>query len=252
MPHSSIIELDGAIGASAGRVLRNVSVPNATLYFANAVRDGLIRSGVEVVGPAVDIDDLDEPLDRTAASMDAETVSKRLTDIGTTMMKMSQNLYAETLLKTVGLQTSGVGSTAAGRAVLDSTLASWGVAAGEALEVDGSGLSRYNLVTPDALAIVLRHVYQDERLRDPFIATLPRAAVDGTLEDRMKGTPAADNLRAKTGSFSNARSVAGYLRTADGEPLEVVIMANNYGAPPRVVDDATDAILVALAKFSRR
>jgi D-alanyl-D-alanine carboxypeptidase len=46
--------------------------------------------------------------------------------------------------------------------------------------------------------------------------------------------------------------VAGYLRTADGEPLEVVIMANNYGASPRVIDDATDAILVALAKFSRR
>jgi D-alanyl-D-alanine carboxypeptidase/D-alanyl-D-alanine-endopeptidase (penicillin-binding protein 4) len=107
-------------------------------------------------------------------------------------------------------------------------------------------------VTPDALAIVLRHVYQDERLRDPFIATLPRAGVDGTLGGRMKGTPAADNLRAKTGSFSNARSVAGYLRTADGEPLEVVIMANNYGASPRVIDDATDAILVALAKFSRR
>jgi len=252
IPHSSTIEVDGAIAGSAGRVLRNVSVPNATLYFANAVRDGLIRSGIEVVGPAVDIDDLDAPLDRTAASTDAEMVSKRLTDIGTTMMKMSQNLYAETLLKTVGVQTSGVGSTAAGRAVVDSTLASWGVAPGEALEVDGSGLSRYNLVTADALAIVLRHVYQDERLRDPFITTLPRAGVDGTLGDRMKGTAAADNVRAKTGSFSNARSVAGYLRTADGEPLEVVIMANNYGASPRVIDDATDAILVALAKFSRR
>ena len=252
LPHSSTIELDGAIASSAERVLRNVSVPNPTTYFANAVRDGLMRNGVEVVGPAVDIDDLDAPLDLTAAAPGAEMVSKRLTDIGTTMMKMSQNLYAETLLKTIGLQVSGVGSTAAGRVVVDSTLASWGVAAGEALEVDGSGLSRYNLVTPDALAIVLRHVYQDERLRDPFIATLPRAGVDGTLGDRMKGTPAADNVRAKTGSFSNARSVAGYMRTADGEPLEVVIIANNYGAPPRVIDDATDAILVALAKFSRR
>jgi D-alanyl-D-alanine carboxypeptidase/D-alanyl-D-alanine-endopeptidase (penicillin-binding protein 4) len=67
----------------------------------------------------------------------------------------------------------------------------------------------------------------------------------------MKGTPAADNVRAKTGSFTNARSVAGYLRTADGEPLEFVIMANHYGAPPRAIDDATDAILVALASFSR-
>ena len=68
----------------------------------------------------------------------------------------------------------------------------------------------------------------------------------------MKGTPAADNVRAKTGSFSNARSVAGYVRTADGEPLEFVVIANNYGAAPKVIDDATDAILVQLATFSRR
>lgn len=251
-PRSPVVELDGAIAPSAERILRNVSVPNPTVYFANAVRDGLIRNGIEVTGPAVDIDDLPAPLDRRQAVKYIEAFTNGLSAVGVPMMKMSQNLYAETLLKTIGLQVSGVGSTAAGRSVLDSTLASWGVAAGEALEVDGSGLSRYNLVTPDALAIVLRHVYQDERLRDPFIATLPRAGVDGTLGDRMKGTAAADNLRAKTGSFSNARSVAGYLRTADGEPLEVVIMANNYGASPRVIDDATDAILVALANFSRR
>jgi serine-type D-Ala-D-Ala carboxypeptidase/endopeptidase (penicillin-binding protein 4) len=252
IPHSPTIELDGAIAPSSERVLRNVSVPNPTIYFVNAVRDGLIRNGIEVGGPAVDIDDLPAPIDRADAIIYIEAFSNGLAKVGVPMMKMSQNLYAETLLKTIGLRISGVGSTAAGRAVLDSTLASWGVPAGEALEVDGSGLSRYNLVTPDALAIVLRHVYQDERLRDPFIATLPRAGVDGTLGDRMKGTPAEDNVKAKTGSFSNARSVAGYLRTADGEPLEFVVIANNYGAPASVIDNATDAILVALAKFSRR
>jgi D-alanyl-D-alanine carboxypeptidase/D-alanyl-D-alanine-endopeptidase (penicillin-binding protein 4) len=252
IPHSPTIELDGTVAPTSARVLRNVSVPNPTTYFANAVRDGLIRNGVDVVGPAVDIDDLDAPLDRSNAVLSTEISSKGLTAIAGTMMKMSQNLYAETLLKTIGVHASGVGSTAAGRAVLDSTLANWGVATGEVLEVDGSGLSRYNLVTADALATVLRHVYQDERLRDPFIGTLPRAGVDGTLGDRMKGTAAADNVRAKTGSFSNARSVAGYLRTADGEPLEFVIIANNYGASASVIDNATDAILVALANFSRR
>jgi serine-type D-Ala-D-Ala carboxypeptidase/endopeptidase (penicillin-binding protein 4) len=252
IPRSPTIEVDGAIAPSSERILRNVSVPNPTLYFVNAVRDGLIRNGIEIDGPATDIDDLLAPLDRANAVIYIEAFSNGLASVGVPMMKTSQNLYAETLLRTIGLRISGVGSTAAGRAVLDSTLASWGVAAGEALEVDGSGLSRYNLVTPDALATVLRHVYQDERLRDPFIGTLPRAGVDGTLADRMKGTPAADNVKAKTGSFSNARSVAGYVRTADGEPLEFVVMANNYGAPPKVIDDATDAILVVLAQFSRK
>src|SRR5262245_35306242 len=251
MSQSSKIELNGTIAPTSTRILRNVSVPNPTIYFANAVRDGLMRNGIDVTGPAVDIDDLDAPPDRTGAVLSTEMVSKGLSAIAVTMMKLSQNLYAETLLKTVGGRASGVGSTAAGRAVIDSTLAEWGVAPGEVLEVDGSGLSRYNLATADALATVLRHVYGDERLRDTFIATLPRAGIDGTLGERMKGTPAADNVRAKTGSFSNARSVAGYMQTANGEPLEFVIMANNYGASPRVIDDATDAILVTLAKFSR-
>jgi D-alanyl-D-alanine carboxypeptidase/D-alanyl-D-alanine-endopeptidase (penicillin-binding protein 4) len=251
LPHSSTIELDGTIAPTSERVLRNVSVPNPTIYFVNAVRDGFTHSGIEVAGPAIDIDDLGAPLDRANAVTNTEVVSKGLAVIAATMMKLSQNLYAETLLKTIGNHASGLGSTAAGRAVVDATLTSWGVAAGEVSDVDGSGLSRYNLVTADALATVLRHVYQDQRLRDPFIGTLPRAGVDGTLGERMKGTAAADNVRAKTGSFSNARSVAGYLRTADGEALEFVVMANNYGAPPKVIDDATDAILVALARFSR-
>jgi len=252
IPQSSGIELDGAIATTSGRMLRNVSVPNPTIYFVNAVREGLMRNGVDVTGPAVDIDDLDAPPDRTSAVLTTEMVSKGLSAIAATMMKLSQNLYAETLLKTVGGRASGVGSTAAGRAVIDSTLAGWGVVPGEVLEVDGSGLSRYNLATAAALATVLKHVFGDERLRDPFIAALPRAGVDGTLSDRMKGTAAADNVRAKTGSFSNARAVAGYVRTADGELLEVVVIANNYGAPASAVDQATDAILVALAKFSRQ
>jgi len=252
IPQSSGIELDGAIAPTSGRIMRNVSVPNPTIYFVNAVRDGLMRNGVDVTGPAVDIDDLETPPDRTGAVLSTEMVSNGLSAIAVTMMKLSQNLYAETLLKTVGGRASGVGSTAAGRAVIDSTLAGWGVAPGEVLEVDGSGLSRYNLATADALATVLSHVYGDERLRDPFIATLPRAGVDGTLGDRMKGTAAADNVRAKTGSFSNARAVAGYVRTADGELLEFAVIANNYGAPASVIDNATDAILVALAKFSRQ
>ena len=79
-----------------------------------------------------------------------------------------------------------------------------------------------------------------------------RVGVDGTLGNRMKGTAAQDNVRAKTGSFSNARSVAGFVRTADGEPLAFAVLANNYGGPAIEIDNATDAILVALAEFSRK
>ena len=68
----------------------------------------------------------------------------------------------------------------------------------------------------------------------------------------MRGTAAEGNVRAKTGSFTNARAVAGFVRTAEGEPLAFSIIANNYGAPPGRVDRVTDAIIVALAEFRRR
>jgi D-alanyl-D-alanine carboxypeptidase/D-alanyl-D-alanine-endopeptidase (penicillin-binding protein 4) len=246
------VELDGTISPSAERVVRNVAIDNPTLYFANATRDGLIGAGIEVAGSAVDIDDLATAPDRSSAVFRAEVVSKNLAAIGETMMKLSQNLFAETLLKTLGLHASGVGSTVAGRAVVDATLLKWGTAAGEVREVDGSGLSRYNLITPDSLVSILIHIYRDERLRDAFLGTLPSAGVDGTLGDRMKGTAAEDNVRAKTGSFSNARSVAGFVRTADGEPLAFAVLANNYGGPATEIDSATDAIIVALAEFSRK
>jgi D-alanyl-D-alanine carboxypeptidase/D-alanyl-D-alanine-endopeptidase (penicillin-binding protein 4) len=166
-------------------------------------------------------------------------------------MKLSQNMYAETLLRTMGKQRSGVGTADAGRAVVRDVLTSWGVPASEVLMADGSGLSRYNLVTADAMVTVLAHVYDDTRLRQPYVNSLPIAGRAGTLSARMKGTPAEGNVHAKTGSFSNARAVAGFARTADGEPVAFSIIANNYGAPPETIDRVTDSIIVALAKFTR-
>src|SRR5262245_6142437 len=114
VPHSPTIEVDGAIAPSSESIRRNVSVSNPTIYFVNAVRDGLIRNGIVVDGPAVDIDDLPAPPDRTNAVIHIDAMSKGLTGVAVPMMKMSQNLYAETLLKTIGFRISGVGSTAAG------------------------------------------------------------------------------------------------------------------------------------------
>ena len=117
---------------------------------------------------------------------------------------------------------------------------------------DGSGLSRYDLVTADAVVSILAHVYMDARLREPFIATLPIAGRPGMLSARMVGTRAEGNVHAKTGSFTNARAIAGFVQTADGEPLVFSMMANNYGVPSAAVDRVTDAILVALAEFHRQ
>jgi D-alanyl-D-alanine carboxypeptidase/D-alanyl-D-alanine-endopeptidase (penicillin-binding protein 4) len=246
---SLAIELSGSVPGGSMAVTRDVAVPFPTLYFAAAARDALTRHGIEVAGPAIDIDETVPP-DRGTATVLA-TFSSRLGANAVSMMKLSDNLRAESLLKLIGAGVAGKGSTEAGLAAVRATLTAWGVAAGDAVVADGSGLSRYNLITPRAMVDVLAHVFHDERLRDTFVNTLPVAGVDGTLENRMRDTMAQGNARAKSGSFTNARALAGTVMTRDREPLAFAIIANNYNADPRRVDNVADAIVVALAEFSR-
>lgn len=243
--------VSGTIAADATRQLRNVAIGNPTLYFANALRSGLIANGIDVLGGAVDIDDL---VDAPAVDPSTATLVHRsapLPALANTLMQLSQNLYAETFLRTLGRERGEGGTGEAGIDVVRRTLAAWGIPSSEVVMADGSGLSRYDLVTPAAVVSVLEHVYADERLRGPFIASLPVAGQPGMLARRMKGTAAEGRVQAKTGSFSNARSLAGFVRSADDEPLVFDIMTNNYGVPSAQVDRVSDAIVAALAEFRR-
>ena len=85
------------------------------------------------------------------------------------------------------------------------------------------------------------------------MTALPVAGRDGTLAGRMRGTPAEGNVRAKTGTMSNIRTLAGYVRTRDGEMLAFAILADNFEGPrQRRAADAIDRIAVRLASFSRQ
>jgi D-alanyl-D-alanine carboxypeptidase/D-alanyl-D-alanine-endopeptidase (penicillin-binding protein 4) len=244
------VRIGGSIAEASTPQLRNVAVANPTQYFVSAVKASLQSSGIDVRGDAVDIDDLADPPPLDGAPLMSHR-SPPLSSLADTLMKLSQNMYAEHLLRTLARHAGEPGTAEAGRRVVRDTLAAWGVPPGETLITDGSGLSRYNLVTANALVSVLEHVYGDDRLRAPYVTSLPVAGEAGTLAERLKGTVAAGNAHAKTGSFSNARSVAGFISTVSGEPLAFAIVANNYGVPPDVVDRTTDAIMLALAQFSR-
>ena len=88
-------------------------------------------------------------------------------------------------------------------------------------------------------------------LLSALVASLPVAGKAGTLANRLKGTAAEGVVKAKTGSFTNARAVAGFTTTADGEPVVFSVIANNYGVPTAPIDRATDAIILALTTFRR-
>jgi D-alanyl-D-alanine carboxypeptidase/D-alanyl-D-alanine-endopeptidase (penicillin-binding protein 4) len=250
LPGSSRLDLRGSVPLGGPVVVRSLAVDRPTLFFVNSLRATLIAQGIDVRGPAVDIDDLASPPSPENVTLLFSHRSPPLSTLALRMMKMSRNTYAETLLKTLGA-TAGAAGTAAGRDAVNATVQSWGLAPGAVGMVDGSGLSRYNLITPAALVAILTHADRDERLRTAFQAALPIGGRDGTLEHRMKDTAAQNNVRAKTGAFASARALSGYVRTADNEPLVFSILANNFETPGDVIERAVDAIVVRLAEFRR-
>jgi len=249
-PGSHRLELRGSIPLDSAPFVRVVSVDNPTLFFVSAFRNALIAAGVDVQGPPMDIDDLAETQSPGSGMVLDSYRSPPLSTLALRLMKNSQNLYAETLLKTLGAA-GGAPTFEGGRQIAGETLAPWGLAAAGLVQVDGSGLSRYNYLTPETLVTLLMHIRQDDRLRLPFEASLPIAGRDGTLAARMIGTAAEGNARAKSGTLANVRSLAGFVTSADGQPLIFAIVANNFGTMPEIAISAIDAIVVRLAEFRR-
>lgn len=252
-PGSAVLRLAGRLPAGGAPVVRSVSVDNPTEFFLRALRAALVSRGLDVRGGVADIDALSawRPPGRPGRPRRvlAAVESPPLAEIGRVLMKVSQNLYAETLLKALDRHAhpDRPGSAAGGRQVVREVLEGWGIPADGFVQLDGSGLSRYNYVTAETIVGVLQHLYADPRHRDAFLATLPVAGRDGTLTRRLAGTPAEGNARAKTGSIANVRALSGYVATADGEPLVFSIIVNHFTAPTSAIDAIVDGIVARLA-----
>lgn len=173
-------------------------------------------------------------------------LSPPLRDVHTRLQKPSQNQIAEAMFKTVARERTGVGSADSAQQVIMRQLAEWGIPATAVIVRDGSGLSRHNYVSPRAIARLLT-VMQSHPSFPAFYNALPIAGVDGTIGNRMKGTPAQGNLRAKTGTLDRARSLSGYVTTTDGHQLIFSMLCNNWSGSVRDVERVQDAIGVYLA-----
>ena len=248
-PGDPFLTIAGFIAAGAAPVRLNVSVGNPTFWFAAVLRNALLRAGIEVTGEASDIDDVVPRPDRAAAEVLFTYTSPPLSVIAQPMMKDSINLYAEAALR-LNAPSGVLPTNDAALAGLGKRLAGWGVPPDAQQLIDGSGLSRRNVVSPEVLLTVLRRMH-DPSGTSPFLNALPVAGVDGSLADRMRGTAAERNVRAKTGTMSNIRSLAGYVTTRDGERLAFVLLVNNFEGPGAAANRALDAIAVRLASFSR-
>jgi len=265
-PGRAELVVRGRVPLGGREEVRSAAVDNPTLYFVRALRRALADEGIEVAGEAVDIDDLDASRsgsggegaetgtrskdDRAARRVLARRESPPLAEIARTLMKVSQNLYAETVFRTLSAR-PGPASVAASRAVVEATLRGWGIAPGQYVTADGSGLSRLNLLSASAIARILRVMALDPRHAEAFAATLPVAGRDGTLARRMRATAAEANAAAKTGTLSHVRALSGYVRSRGGERLAFSIIANHFTAPPSAIDAIVDLTVERLAHYER-
>ncbi len=260
-PGQVALGLDGSIPLGSAALHRTVSVDNPTLYFVRSLREALVRHGIRVGGEAIDADaDADADADKLGTDDQPGRVpelrvlvshrSVPLSELSIDMMKRSRNLPAETLFRTVGTQ-DGDGSDVANQTAVTAILEDWSIDPDHFKIADGSGLSRYNLLTAEVLVEVLERTFSDPVAHRLFEATLPVAADDGTLARRMRGTAAARNARGKTGSMSGVQTLSGYVDTEDGETLVFAILANNFQTPSSQVRALIDRAVVHLATFSR-
>ncbi len=243
-PGGNTITVRGHV--AAGRTWSGlVTVDKPELYAAAVFRRELTRQKVAVAGTTV--------LGTTPATKRtrvARDTSMTLADLLVPFLKLSNNLHAEALTKTMGTLDGHPGSWPAGLARTTAYLRRLGVPTTGVTLTDGSGLSRRDRVTPAAFTTVLAEV-RDEPWWPAFDHGLPVAGVDshwvgGNLRHRMNGTRAADNAHAKTGSLTGVTALSGYVTGRDGRRYAFSLISNYAGSTPRPVENE---VVVALASF---
>jgi D-alanyl-D-alanine carboxypeptidase/D-alanyl-D-alanine-endopeptidase (penicillin-binding protein 4) len=258
IPGSAMLKISGEVATDSAPITQFAAVPNPTAFYLNALRATLERHRILVGGNTLDIDDQRVKPDYSRASLVLEDQSPSLDAVIDVCLKWSRNEYAETMLRSLAFSSPAApevgaaeATAEAGLAVVNETLLKWGVKPESYIARDGSGLSRNDYLAPDALINLLTQLWRDDRHREKFQATLPQSATSGSLTNRMKDTPAAGRVWAKTGSMSNVRSLAGYVMTLDNEPLAFAIIVNGFTVPSSRIDAAMDEALVRLVKFPR-
>ncbi|MEN8145629.1 MAG: D-alanyl-D-alanine carboxypeptidase/D-alanyl-D-alanine-endopeptidase [Gemmatimonadota bacterium] len=246
-PEGGTVELVGWVPLSPDTTRLSIATPHPTMYLLDFVGEMLRLEGITVDSGWRRAEPDEEP---AQVFWSHDVISEPLSRVLDLVLKPSDNQMAETLLLTLGLEEGKAGTAEEGLEVVSDRLARWGIAPDAVELTDGSGMSRYNQVTPDALVRLLRAVWR--RADFPvFYSALPVAGVDGTLQRRMIRTPAERNATAKTGSLSAVRALSGYLTAGDGSTLVFSLLINGYAAPGSVATAIEDLLVEQLSLYRR-
>ncbi len=254
------IRVDGEIRQGGPVIWRRLTVPDPAVFAARILREVLISNGIGVRAPERAVHDEAESRITGRKSwapglpggdepwLIAHHTSPELLEYLKVVNHESHNLFAETIIKTIGRVVTGEGSFEGGaRAVQSFATKEAGIEAGQITAVDGSGLSKSNRTSAGALVGFLRQVATSDNW-DAFVSTLPQA---GRSLRRMYGTRAARNLRAKTGTIDGVSALTGLVTTRDGETLLFSILSNELRStgPAKRLEDRIGARLADFRRY---
>jgi serine-type D-Ala-D-Ala carboxypeptidase/endopeptidase (penicillin-binding protein 4) len=242
------ITATGTIPQNGAAITHTVAVQTPIRYYLSALKQVLSEEGIDTSRCAIGERGSARP--QTARLLWVHT-SPPLSELTAPLLKMSLNLMAESLARALGLEFRSEGSFSKGKEIVEESLLGMGISKETYSYADGSGLSRLNLASADALVRILGSLHRSPQFA-LFYEALPIAGVDGTLAARMKGTRAEKNVRAKTGTLAHVSALSGYVQTADKELLAFSIIANNFLTDKNAAEQLQDKALQRLARFSRK
>ena len=213
-------------------------LPDAPAYLANTLRASMIKSGLPVIGKVVTKTADPNPEKREVIT---SYQSPTLSDIVFYTNQHSDNALAEATLRMVGFQKAGDQTLESGRNVVVEHLKSIGFDTNGLNYMDGSGLSRSNLVTPISQVKFLTNL-MSEKYYKTYFDSLPIAGQSGTLKKMFNGE-GYGQIFAKTGTLNKVKTLSGYMKTNTGKTLVFALLINNYAGSVDQVKSRMEQIL---------
>lgn len=244
----NIIDITGTVWTGTAPESRLIAVENPPLYAGTVLKELLLAAGIRFHG-TVRMDTV--PSDTVLLTAHG---SPPLSETVKDLLKYSDNLTAELLVKKMGSTAAGSpGSWPSGLRTVKTFLHDEaGLDTATFVMADGSGFSRYNLLSPDHLVQLLEWVHGNFKIFPEFLASLPIGGGDGSLAARMTAEEVRDRARAKTGTLQGISSLSGYLVTRDNETVAFSIMMNGYigdSSPYRGLQDDIVSVLTSFSRF---
>ena len=244
-PGGNLVLVRGTLPAGSAARKLVLAIEEPAQHAAALLVRLLEERGVRIDGIARAVHTPDT--DSTPRTVFAEHVSVPLGESLKLINKISQNLHTEMLLRTVARQ-NGLWSTPEELIkVPQDFYAQVGIGPEDVVQTDGSGLSRHDLITPRAAVTLLQYA-EAQSWFAPYFDSLPVAGIDGSLQDRMKGTIAEGRVRAKTGSVRHVRTLSGYADTPSGRRLIFSFLGNNENGKNHETTHTLNGLCVAMVE----